>query len=329
MKTISVGTAALVPAMLITFAANSATSGTWQNRPNVDEGRVFQNNRPSSSGKSKPRARPAYHMVTARTTEGTGVAAEVGVTIFQETEGMRLLQQKSGGGELLHEKAQPGGAPTTGAAKKEMPKGPGGDSVEEHVWKRVESTAQLSGGDRLRLTVEAPVPGFLYVIDREKFVDGSVGDPLLIFPTNRINGGDNKVAPGRLVEIPSRDDKPPYFTFVTSRKGATHIGDVITLIVAPEPMAGLPPLESNPIRLAPDQFSTWEKKWGGQTERYEMAGGAGQLWTKEEQSAGVNGGPSLTENSPLPQTIYRVWKKPGEPILITVPLVLSKTPSHS
>jgi hypothetical protein len=163
------------------------------------------------------------------------------------------------------------------------------------------------------------------------------------------------------VEIPSRDDDPPFFTVTTLKPGTTgsrpdvkkemasdaatgiassggegarvqaptessqHVGELITLIVTPEPMLGLPPLDNAPVKLASDQVSSWEEKWGGSYEKYEMAEGAGKRWTDEEKSAGERGGTPLTRNSPLPQTIYRISNKPGEPILITVPLLVPVT----
>jgi hypothetical protein len=212
--------------------------------------------------------------------------------------------------------------------------------ITELDWKRAESGTRFSVGDRLRLAVEVPRTGYLYVVDREKYRDGGLGDPFLIFPTSRTNGGDNRVSPGWLVEIPSREDNPPYFILMTesnpsgsqqpagvmptSRGGV--IGDVLTFIVAPGPILEVGSLDSKPLRLAPDQVSLWEKKWGGSSERYEMTGGAGNGSTEEEKSAGAKNGTPLTENAPLPQTIYRVSTKPGEPIVISVPLVVAKVP---
>ena len=51
---------------------------------------------------------------------------------------------------------------------------------------------------------------YLYVIDREQYADGTQGEPYLIFPTTRTRGGDNSVKAGRVMEIPSQDDNPPY-----------------------------------------------------------------------------------------------------------------------
>jgi hypothetical protein len=53
----------------------------------------------------------------------------------------------------------------------------------------------------VRLSIEASRRGHLYVIDQEAYADGSLGAPLLIFPTLRIRNGDNAVQ--RRVAIPT------------------------------------------------------------------------------------------------------------------------------
>ena len=46
---------------------------------------------------------------------------------------------------------------------------------------RIDTGAPLALGDRVRLTIESPNGGFLYVIDREVYDDGTTSDPYLIF----------------------------------------------------------------------------------------------------------------------------------------------------
>lgn len=53
---------------------------------------------------------------------------------------------------------------------------------------------------------------------------------------------------------------------------------------------------------------------------FEMEGGAGQTMTDEEQAAETDGSKLLTQDDPVPQTIYRAAVKPGTPVLVTVPL---------
>ena len=77
------------------------------------------------------------------------------------------------------------------------------DETIELIPERLSANAPLHIGERIRFSFESPQEGYLYVIDREQFADGSLGEPLLIFPTTRTRNGDNQVAAGKLVEIPS------------------------------------------------------------------------------------------------------------------------------
>src|SRR5215216_7035119 len=101
------------------------------------------------------------------------------------------------------------------------------NAVKEWMPERISANTRLVQGDRLRISVEAVRAGYLYVIDREQYADGSVGEPYLIFPTNRTSGGDNQVAIGRLLEIPAQDDSPPYFTMKKSRPD--HVAEVLSV----------------------------------------------------------------------------------------------------
>src|SRR3954469_7238132 len=74
----------------------------------------------------------------------------------------------------------------------------------QYTPERIEAETPLNVGDRVRITVESPRPGFLYIIDREQYADGSLGEPVMIFPTLHTRGGDNRVMPGRLIDIPAQ-----------------------------------------------------------------------------------------------------------------------------
>jgi len=54
-----------------------------------------------------------------------------------------------------------------------------------------------------------------------------------------------------------------------------------------------------------------------------MIGSAGEHRTHEEKAAAERGGPPLTSGAPLPQTVFRVSKRAGDPLLINVPLVVA------
>ena len=183
---------------------------------------------------------------------------------------------------------------------------------------RIEADTPLNAGDRVRLTIESPRPGFLYIIDREQYADGSFGEAMLIFPTKGTRGGDNRVAPGRLIDIPAQEDQYSYFTAQPTGDRRDQIAEVLTIILLAQPL----PIQigAQPLKMTTTQVAGWEKIWGGTAERLELVGGAGQQWTKEEKMAGAANGRQLTQGGPPPQTVYRVARKTGGPLLVTVPL---------
>src|SRR5262249_18869758 len=105
---------------------------------------------------------------------------------------------------------------------------------EQWTPERVSLETPLAEGQLVRLSIESARVGYLYVIDREQYRDGSVGDPFLIFPIQLVRNGNNAVEPGSLVEIPSWDGNPPYLKLKRSRPD--HVGEVLTLLVTPEPI---------------------------------------------------------------------------------------------
>ena len=194
------------------------------------------------------------------------------------------------------------------------------DGLRQSEWipERIEADTPLNIGDRIRITVESPRPGFLYIIDREQYADGSFGEPMLIFPTLRTRGGDNRVEPGRLIDIPAQEDQYSYFTAQPSGDRRDQVAEVLTIILVPQRL----PLEigNQPLKMADKQIAGWDKLWGGVAERLELVGGAGRTWTNEEKAAGADKGRQLTQSGPPPQTVYRVARKAGGAILVTVPL---------
>jgi hypothetical protein len=188
------------------------------------------------------------------------------------------------------------------------------NAASEWVPERISATTRLAQGDRLRISVEAVRAGYLYVIDREQYADGSVGEPYLIFPTKRTSGGDNQVAIGRLLEIPAQDDSPPFFTMKKSR--ADHVAEVISVLVTPTPLEGVEITDKAP-KLTDAQVASWEKAWGSSVGRLEMST-VGQAWTKEEKDSRTR---ALTASAPPPQLLfYRPSAKPMDPMFVKLRL---------
>jgi hypothetical protein len=191
------------------------------------------------------------------------------------------------------------------------------------IAERVASDTKFKEGQKVRLSIESPRTGYLYVIDREQYLDGTFSDPYLIFPTMKIQAGDNAVAAGRLIEIPDQDDRPFYFKM--NRHRADQVGEVLTLLVTPQPIPGMQ-LGKKALKLTNEQFAQWERKWKAPAKRVELANHTGKTYTKAEMTAGAGNTSLLGRNDPPPQTIYRVSAKPGDPLLITISLQYESPP---
>ena len=189
----------------------------------------------------------------------------------------------------------------------------------QYTPERIEAGTPLNVGDRVRITVESPRPGFLYIVDREQYADGSFGEPMLIFPTLKTRGGDNRVMPGKLIDIPAQEDQYSYFTAQPAGSRRDQVAEVLTVILAPKALPVT--IGDQPLPVLPSQISLWEKLWGGATETLELVDGAGRTWTNEEKAASAANGRQLTQAGPPPQTVYRVVARTtGGPLMVTVPL---------
>jgi hypothetical protein len=173
-------------------------------------------------------------------------------------------------------------------------------ATKEWVPERISANTKLGPGDRLRISVEAARSGYLYVIDRELYANGSLGEPYLIFPTTRTLNGDNQVSVGKLAEIPAQDDSPPFFTIRKSRPD--QVAEVLSVLVTPVPLDGVQ-ITDKAQKLSDAQVANWEKAWSTSVGRLEMES-IGQAWTKDEKDAGAANTRALTASSPAPQMLF-------------------------
>jgi hypothetical protein len=220
---------------------------------------------------------------------------EIGVTIWRLRPG---VGNDGGARVLVMEEAQP----------------------TEWTPQRIEADTPLKVGERVRLSIESPRAGYLYVIDREQYADGSYGDAYLIFPTLRTRGGDNQVRAGKLIDIPAQEDNPSYFTLVPSPSRSDQVAEILSIIVTSEPIRGQR-LTDRPLKLSKYDVAQWEASVSTQVERFEMVGGAGMPWSRVEMEASAAGSARiLTQEEPTPQTVYRIGSKSKGAFMITVPL---------
>jgi hypothetical protein len=198
---------------------------------------------------------------------------------------------------------------------------PTGEGAGEQVPERLSADTVLAEGDRVRLSVEAATSGFLYIIDRERYADGSLSDPYVIYPNRLTRIDGNRVSPGRLIEIPNRDDHPNCFTIRSSRP--EQAAEVLTVLITPQALAEVQ-IGNQPFRLDSAAYQGWEKQWAAKAERFELEGGAGQVWTPKEKQAGAGTDATLTQSDPTPQSLYRVSAPPGSPLILEIPLRFRK-----
>lgn len=269
-------------------SAPAAQAPDEQTRQIVAE--EFLKARPAAT-KPAPRQNPRYRPANpSGSTGSTPSVVALGLTLWK----LRAAERSDDGARLL---VQEGGA---GALTAE----------------RIETGAPLAIGDRVRLSIESPSAGLLYVIDRELYSDGTKGDPYLIFPTKRTRQGDNAVKPGRLIDIPDQQDRPNYLTVRPSRAGQS--GELLTIIVAPRPLDGVP-IGDNALELPRDLVEGWEKSWSVPVQQFVQDGGR-KTWTRQEQTAAADRTRLLTQDDPAPQTVYRVAPRTGAPVLVNVTL---------
>jgi hypothetical protein len=190
-----------------------------------------------------------------------------------------------------------------------------GGADQEWVPERIEAETPLIKDDKVRVSIESPDAGYLYVINSEYYADGSVGEPFMIFPTTQIRGGDNRIEAGRIIDIPAQSDPQPWFDVEAGGQAA----ELLTIIISETRLGGIN-IGSDELKLDWKLVLGWNDSWGASVERIEQAGGAGRAWTNAEQEIGSDVSRRITQANPLPQTIYHVSTKPGDPLMLTVPL---------
>lgn len=188
-----------------------------------------------------------------------------------------------------------------------------GSVAEEWTAERVGSTTNFRRGDRVRFTVESSRSGFLYIVNREFYTDGTTAEADLIFPTLRTRGGDNRVTAGSLVEIPATSDSVQYFTIKPRRED--YAGEEIAVIVSPVKLSGIE-LGLRAQKIDRPTVEKWLKDWGTTLDIYDAEDGEGIAYTANEQEAATVQSRALTQEEPLPQTIYRVQARPGAPLVV-------------
>ena len=197
---------------------------------------------------------------------------------------------------------------------------------EVMVPQRIEADTPLRVGQLLRLSLEVPQDGYLYVVDREKYADGTIGAPYLIFPSDP-QSREHLVKAGRAIELPDPD-----YAFEVKLKSEDSdkvlAGELLSFIVTPKPLEGIPRpnQDDGTIKLSKEQVAEWETQWGKniQVQQLELEKGAGKARTQAEQNALTKSGQALKQDDPLPQTVFQIAVKRGSPFMVQLPLTIGK-----
>lgn len=94
--------------------------------------------------------------------------------------------------------------------------------------------------------------------------------------------------------------------------------EVYYVMITPQPLLELPLLDSDePREINLAQFEEW-RKWESRVWKYDSEEEVEKAITAIEKLAGSEESGVLTENDPLPQTVYHIARKPGEEIFFTI-----------
>lgn len=191
------------------------------------------------------------------------------------------------------------------------------ESGKEYSPIRANADTVFKLGDKVRLSVESPRQGYLYIIDREMLGGDKLGAPAQIFPTMSARGGNNQMQAGWLTDIPAQTDRIPYFELASETPG--YQGEMLTIIYSPTPLKDMT-VPAKPDFIAAGLVDEMEKRYLHDAAEYEQQGSDGKGYTKVEKDAGGDGKRQLTQNDPYPQTKYRVKVRPKEPMMINIAL---------
>lgn len=292
-------TVLVVALLLLAFGSVYPTAAQDEDDSKDIKAEVFIKSRPAKGSRSSARYKAAAKSSDPNSnTPPAGTAfAQLGITIWRFRPATAADKTK----ELVEEEE---GEPT------------------EWTLERMEQGIPFSPGQKVRLSIESlSRDGYLYVINREQYEDGTLGNPILIFPTRK-TADANWVKAGRLIYIPSATGK---FRIRPSKSAKVQVAELVTIIVTSTPLINKELLGPGSRELSRQQVETWEKQWEVTATRFELDGGAGRAMTEEEQAAGSNSTAVLTQNDPGPQTVYRVAVKPDDAILVRVPLKFTKS----
>ena len=183
---------------------------------------------------------------------------------------------------------------------------------------RIDPTREFHNGDRIRISLEPNIDGYLYVFHTE-----GDGPPEMIFPDARLEDGENWVEAHVPMDVPSTlgtDERLKWFQFY-GNPATEHVFVVLTR----EPLADVPIAETLTARCT---ASKNDCQWHPTAEvwtRIQQAAKAdvkivtsntsGQAQTEKEETAATRG-LGLDQSAPQPSVI-RMSASTSAPVLVT------------
>jgi len=179
---------------------------------------------------------------------------------------------------------------------------------------RTDDTTPLNNGERVRLGLESLAQSdYIYIIDRERFDDGSMGEAFLIFPTKKIEGGRNWAQPGQQIQLPRANG---CFCVKSRNTQRVLLADVLTVVLSRTPLLRPEEVGADAVSVPASLISFLARADKQKTFRGFLKGGSGLAQTAQEQSAGAKGlfdtAPVLTQNDLPPQILYQSLVPIGE-----------------
>jgi hypothetical protein len=189
---------------------------------------------------------------------------------------------------------------------------------EAMIPERIDFSKPLHVGDRIRIGIEVPAKACLYVIDRERYRDGTFGNPVLVFPALTLNQGQNQVEPGQLIEIPPEDSLVKSLRLTKSRND--YVGEDLIFVVSPQPLKEVTPAAGEQS-LPSSLVNEWDKEWGTDSLRMNQESSRPETWTIAEKDAVGPGSPArLTQADPMPAVIMSIPPAGDRPFLVHFPI---------
>ncbi|MEP6707649.1 MAG: DUF4384 domain-containing protein [Pyrinomonadaceae bacterium] len=184
---------------------------------------------------------------------------------------------------------------------------------------RMDPASEFHNGDRVRISLEPNVDGYLYVFHRE-----GDGEPEMIFPDWRLEDGNNAIDAHVPYDVPSgfeKDERLRWFTFYG--KPAT---ERLYIVITREPLASVPTSEALVAFCAANKTKcpwqpvpqAWAKVEEARKADVQVVASTnyGQAQTEKEKVATTRG-LGLDQSAP-PPSVIRMSASTKAPVLVTV-----------